>query len=221
MTFISVSHFESHLYSHHANRCSSCNNNFPTSHILDLHQAEQHDPLIAARREKGEQTFACLVPGCEKVCENRGKRRKHVVDKHGYRKDYDWAVVERGIDGRSSLLKKMEGMSIAATGRSRKMSLTGGVGERGVKRSVGFQRPTVGDNGITKAASGPDTGVEETKGDEENEDEIKGDVPAARPSKPASAQVPATDAAEDLVKSMSALRFVPPSVRRKRKSAVG
>lgn len=152
-----------------------------------------------------------------------------MVDKHGYRKDFDWAIVERGIDGRSSLLKKMGGLKMDTTGqRSRKMSLTGGVGERGVKRSVGFQRSAMAGEGAEILEERSSTEIVSEKAGQENEEDsdessdaedFRVTSPVSPPSKANGPTSPSTDSAEDLVKSMSALRFVPPSVRRKQKTA--
>lgn len=38
------------------NRCVECGKNFPTDLFLNLHIEENHDPLTAARRERGEKT---------------------------------------------------------------------------------------------------------------------------------------------------------------------
>lgn len=38
------------------NRCSECGKNFPTELFLNLHIEENHDALVAARRERGEKT---------------------------------------------------------------------------------------------------------------------------------------------------------------------
>lgn len=38
------------------NRCSQCGKNFPTERFLNLHIEENHDALVATRRERGEKT---------------------------------------------------------------------------------------------------------------------------------------------------------------------
>lgn len=45
-----------HYQKVHAHRCSGCHKNFPDEHFLDLHIAENHDPIKAALRDKGEKT---------------------------------------------------------------------------------------------------------------------------------------------------------------------
>jgi hypothetical protein len=105
LTFSSYPEYESHYNQTHSNRCSECKANFPTLHFLELHIAENHDPIISAQRERGDKTFACFVEGCEKVCRDWTKRRSHLVDKHGFPRNYDFLVVNTGVDGKRSMLR--------------------------------------------------------------------------------------------------------------------
>lgn len=105
LSFATYAEYESHYHQAHTNRCTECKSNFPTSQFLDLHIAEHHDPMLASKRESGEKTFGCFVEGCEKVCADWRKRRSHLVDKHGFPKNYDFLVVDHGVDGRSSMLR--------------------------------------------------------------------------------------------------------------------
>jgi len=59
LSFPSYEEYEVHYMQAHVNRCSECGKNFPTDHFLNLHIEENHDPLIAARRERGEKTVCC------------------------------------------------------------------------------------------------------------------------------------------------------------------
>jgi hypothetical protein len=45
-----------HYQKTHMNRCSECQKNFPDEHFLHLHIAENHDPINASKRDKGEKT---------------------------------------------------------------------------------------------------------------------------------------------------------------------
>lgn len=56
LTFSTFEDFELHYAKIHAHRCPECRKNFPTEHFLGLHIEENHDPLIDARRAKGEKT---------------------------------------------------------------------------------------------------------------------------------------------------------------------
>lgn len=106
LPFSSYSHYESHYETAHTNRCTTCHANFPTPHLLHLHISEHHDPIIAVKRSVGdEKTYACFVEGCEKVCADWKKRRSHLVDKHAFPKNYDFLVVQTGIDGKRSMLR--------------------------------------------------------------------------------------------------------------------
>lgn len=60
LTFSSYEEYEVHYLQTHVNRCSECGKNFPTNHFLNLHIEENHDPLIAARRERGEKTVRMM-----------------------------------------------------------------------------------------------------------------------------------------------------------------
>ena len=105
LDFATYAEYESHYQQAHSNRCTECKKNFPTSHFLELHLAENHDPIIASKREADEKTYACFVEGCDKVCSEWKKRRSHLVDKHGFPKNYDFLVVDHGVDGRRSMLR--------------------------------------------------------------------------------------------------------------------
>lgn len=54
--FSTFDEFEIHYAKVHAYRCSECRNNFPSEHFLHLHISENHDPLIEAKRAKGDKT---------------------------------------------------------------------------------------------------------------------------------------------------------------------
>jgi hypothetical protein len=123
ITFSSYPEYETHYNQTHSNRCSECKANFPTAHFLELHISENHDPIIAAQRDRGEKTFACFVEGCEKVCGDWKKRRSHLVDKHGFPKNYDFLVVNSGVDGKRSMLRAgIDGQGHRASSRERRGS---------------------------------------------------------------------------------------------------
>lgn len=105
LAFDTYDDYELHYHKSHVNRCLVCKRNFPTNHYLSLHIIENHDPLSAIRRERGDKTFSCFVEGCEKVCSTPQKRRMHLVDKHMFPKEYDFFVVNHGIDTQFSMLR--------------------------------------------------------------------------------------------------------------------
>lgn len=56
LSFSSYEDYEIHYRQAHVNRCTECGRNFPTDQFLNLHIEENHDPLVAARRARGEKT---------------------------------------------------------------------------------------------------------------------------------------------------------------------
>jgi len=59
--FASHEQFETHYIQTHSNRCHECGRNFPSLRFLDLHIAENHDPLTELKRERGDKTV-CIEP---------------------------------------------------------------------------------------------------------------------------------------------------------------
>lgn len=55
-SFQSYVDYEVHYRQAHVNRCAECGKNFPTERFLELHIEENHDPLTAAKRERGDKT---------------------------------------------------------------------------------------------------------------------------------------------------------------------
>ncbi|PGG99787.1 hypothetical protein AJ79_08409 [Helicocarpus griseus UAMH5409] len=105
ISFSSYEEYEVHYAQEHVNRCLECGKNFPTARFLSLHIEELHDPLIAARRERGEKTFACFVEDCDRKCSTGQKRRMHLIDKHMFPRQYNFSIVNAGIDQYDSMLR--------------------------------------------------------------------------------------------------------------------
>jgi hypothetical protein len=116
LSFPTHSAFTIHYAQSHTNRCSSCQANLPSPHLLTLHIDENHNPLRLLRQERGEKTYACFLEDCEKMCVSPQKRRLHLIDKHAFPREYNFRVVDRGVDRMGSMLKE---------GRRRRIS-TGG-----------------------------------------------------------------------------------------------
>jgi len=76
--------YESHYNTAHFFACSICNRSFPSSYLLDLHISEMHDTFFAARVERGDLMFRCLVDICEHVFKTSEERKKHVMKIHHY-----------------------------------------------------------------------------------------------------------------------------------------
>ena len=106
--------------------------------------------------------YSCFVEDCDKKCSTPQKRRLHLVDKHLFPKDYDFYIINDGIDYRSSLLK---------SGRQR-------------MRNSAAQQMTDADD----KTQGRSSTLESTTEDDSHD-------------------------IEGLTGAMSALKFVPPSVR--------
>jgi hypothetical protein len=125
LSFKSYEEYESHYAQNHTNRCLECKKNFPSEHLLSVHIEECHDSFVAVKRERGEHTvglfapntthlspqwspnmtqYSCFVEGCERKCLTHQKRRLHLIDKHMYPKNFFFSITKDGIDGRESLL---------------------------------------------------------------------------------------------------------------------
>ena len=157
LSFATYGDYETHYQQAHTNRCSECRKNFPTSHFLELHIAELHDPIVATRRDKGEKTYACYVEDCDKLCRDWTKRRSHLVDKHGFPRNYDFFVVNNGIDGRRSMLRPgVDAQGHRRSSRERRVSSatedTESTEATSVSRSDETERNTSLSEGGTKAA---------------------------------------------------------------------
>ncbi|KAI9791974.1 MAG: hypothetical protein M1816_003243 [Peltula sp. TS41687] len=190
-SFPSYEAYEIHYAQAHVNRCSACGKNFPTAHFLGLHIAERHDPLNEARKARGEKI------------------------------DYDFYVVNDGIDRRSSMLRT-QGQKGGGRRRSSQAAFTASHREHRVrgynmaKTSYANEnvneneRPTEDPTGLTSGEPGPSNFTARSQvvaeGNDEGEDE--------GPDPTSSEEEDVVD--KDMTKltnSMSALRFVPPSVR--------
>ncbi|KAL3465804.1 hypothetical protein BJX64DRAFT_43572 [Aspergillus heterothallicus] len=108
LSFSSYDDYAVHYQQAHVNRCSECARNFPTDLFLNLHIEENHDPLIAARRARGEKTYGCFVENCERKCSTPQKRRMHLIDKHMFPKSYNFYIINDGIDRQTSMLRSMQ-----------------------------------------------------------------------------------------------------------------
>ncbi|KOS19282.1 Zinc finger protein 511 [Escovopsis weberi] len=207
--FRSYGDYEAHYQRDHTNRCLECRRNFPTEHLLGIHIEECHDPLARVARERGEHTYSCFVEGCARKCMTPQKRRLHLIDKHSYPKNFFFAVTKQGVDGRRSLLNE----SGAQVHRRRSSSGAAQQAPKGGRRGS-TQEPSQAPAGRQGARAKPKS---KPKPDSESEPgPAMGAVAAA-----AAAEVP-VDGAEktqqdvemaELTGAMSALQFVPPSVR--------
>lgn len=108
----SAADLERHYATYHAHVCEErgCGAVFPEARLLELHQTECHDPIAALRKEKGEKIFACHLASCPRLFSTPKTRRLHLIQAHGFPKEYFFAVTNKGVGG---LLKKWgEGASL-------------------------------------------------------------------------------------------------------------
>ncbi|KAF4413335.1 Zinc finger protein 511 [Colletotrichum fructicola] len=193
ISFKSYDDYEAHYVKTHTNRCLECGRNLPSEHLLNVHHEECHDSFAAVRRERGEHTYSCFVEGCERKCMTPQKRRMHLIDKHMYPKNFFFAVTKEGIDGRRSLLvegghhRRKSSSAVNTKESKRKSSILETQG--GGKQKEEGRKPPAEDEGKTPSAASQ---------------------PAAPPPDPT--ERPDTEM-EDLAGAMSALQFVPNSVR--------
>ncbi|KAI1450882.1 hypothetical protein F5Y02DRAFT_6608 [Annulohypoxylon stygium] len=186
LSFRSYAEYEAHHNRTHTNRCVECRKNFPSDHLLNVHIEECHDVFAAVKRERGEHTYSCFVEGCDRKCGTPQKRRSHLIDKHMYPKNYFFAVTKEGVDGRQSLL--LEG----GHRRRRSSTATNASGPKSTARRQSLRQTE---------ASKPVT--------EEPTKEAPKEV-SKEPSSPTEA--PDTEM-DDLAGAMSALQFIPTSIR--------
>jgi hypothetical protein len=106
LDFDSLLAFDIHYAKEHSNRCSECGRNFPSSHFLTLHIEENHNPLREALQERGEKTYACFLPECDRKCSTPQKRRLHLIDKHGFPRFYSFRLIDSGVDKSTTMLKE-------------------------------------------------------------------------------------------------------------------
>ena len=133
LAFSSYEDYDVHYQKEHVNRCIVCYKNFPSSRYLDLHHAENHDPINEVRKAKGEKTYACLLEGCDKVCWSWQKRKLHMIDKHAFPKNYDFFIVNYGLDHRQSMLRSERHPNMSRFRKPKKVMVNGSDLEEGSK----------------------------------------------------------------------------------------
>ncbi|KAK3333535.1 hypothetical protein B0T19DRAFT_128586 [Cercophora scortea] len=193
LVFSTYEEYEAHYNSTHTNRCVECRRNFPSAHLLGLHIEENHDAFTAVRRDKGEHTYSCFVEGCERKCLTPQKRRMHLIDKHMYPKNFFFAITRDGIDGRRSLL--LEGGH-----RRRRSSIASTT--TATARTSRAQPSTAGGSASADASAAT----------EKTEMPPEADTQAVNTEQDSLKQPPDVDM-DGLTGAMSALQFVPPSIR--------
>ncbi|KAJ4987131.1 hypothetical protein SVAN01_07419 [Stagonosporopsis vannaccii] len=211
LAFASFEDYDVHYQKTHMNRCSECHKNFPDEHILHLHIAENHDPFNAARRERGEQTYACLVPTCDRLCSTAPKRRMHCIDKHQFPKNYDFFIINDGIDRRSSMLRPAH--------RRRSSTVNSLSSEPCRRRAESFTDAAGEAMEVIPHDETEQTNSQQHRTSRSSHIKLRGrggfSHPQARSRHDAAQDLSAVhaDSVDKLASSMSALHFVPHSVR--------
>lgn len=203
--FDSQEEYDVHYTKEHTNRCAACSKNFPTPRFLELHIEENHNALREALAARGEKTYGCFVEDCDRKCSTPQKRRLHLIDKHMFPKTYNFRIVDHGIDDIPSMLRE---------GRRRRVSTANDTHRLGRHRRQALsllqsQPPNVGEGKTDERSASNDTGngrrnveLHKTKGPDQ------ASTPHASNKNPQSGL-------DCITQSLSALRFVPNSVRRK------
>lgn len=186
VSFTSIEDFEIHYAKDHSNRCASCNKNFPTAHFLALHIDENHNPIREALQAKGEKTYGCFVEDCDKKCSTPQKRRLHLIDKHLFPKIYDFRIVDTGMDKSTSMLRETRRRRVSTTADQLASS-----GTRRRQSQAEKQESSSAASPVEKAVRA------------QNEEKVVGHRHNVSEA-----------AVKDLETSMSALRFVPPQIKR-------
>lgn len=55
LSFSTYDEYDIHYKKSHLHRCVECERNLPTEHFLNLHIAENHDPLNEAKKARGDK----------------------------------------------------------------------------------------------------------------------------------------------------------------------
>ncbi|KAH8158400.1 hypothetical protein CIB48_g9845 [Xylaria polymorpha] len=188
MSFTTYGDYEAHYSKTHTNRCAECYKNFPSEHLLNVHFEDCHDVYAAVKRDRGEHTYSCFVEGCDRKCRTPYKRRNHLIDKHMYPKNYFFALTKDGIDGRQSLL-----LDEGHRRRRSSTATTGSVSKTSQRRQSLRQAEALKPQGDEETGAAP-VGS-------------RGSPGKASPSEPPEVEM------NDLTAAMSALQFIPTSVK--------
>lgn len=197
LDFASIEEFEIHYAKDHSNRCSSCGKNFPTAHFLALHIDEHHNTFREALQAKGEKTYACFVEDCDRRCSTPQKRRLHLIDKHLFPKVYNFRIVDTGIDRSTSMLHETRRRRVSTADQAQSSSHR----RRQSRPEPGFDHA----NPVPVPPEQENRGGSMQPREQDQEQNLK------------SSRTVSDSAINDLEISLSALRFVPPSVASKQR----
>ncbi|KAI9726256.1 MAG: hypothetical protein M1834_009057 [Cirrosporium novae-zelandiae] len=190
IAFTSYEEFDVHYAKTHMNRCSECHKNFPTEHFLQLHIEENHDPLNEARRARGEKT------------------------------NYDFFIVNDGVDKRSSMLRSSQGHRRKSSAASRAYESD----QRSRRRSSSLRATT--NNNSDEHHDNGSINIENPGAPPKNAMDNAQSMQAKFESQKASPRSQGNyqkqdDGVDALAASMSALNFVPRNVQFGRGKRIG
>ncbi|KAL8669955.1 MAG: hypothetical protein Q9224_007703, partial [Gallowayella concinna] len=136
--------------------------------------------------------YRCFVEDCDKVCSTPQKRRMHLQAKHFFPKQYDFFIVNNGIDKRSSMLRTRHrrGSSAASRALHRNQNPAG----------LSPQPPLSKDSDQMPNHKGNDPQLQSST--DNPEEDSASTSPTSR-----------IGDINELTSTMSALTFVPPSIR--------
>ncbi|WWD22276.1 hypothetical protein CI109_106767 [Kwoniella shandongensis] len=92
-------------------RWKECMKVFPEERLLELHHTETHDPIARERKESGAKIFECFLPSdqCGKKFLDPRRRRRHLIDKHKYPRQYFFAITNHGLND----IVRQDGLAIS------------------------------------------------------------------------------------------------------------
>lgn len=207
LSFESQEEYEIHYAKAHTNRCATCSKNFPTPCYLGLHIEENHNALREVLAARGEKTYGCFVEGCDRKCSTPQKRRLHLIDKHMFPRTYNFRIVDQGTDKASSMLSE---------GRRRRVSTTNDSQLAGShrRRTSSQLQAQCADGGVGRTQAKSNTNVGERRARKVAPDSL---IALPQSSSADAVTKGAIADLDSLADSLSALRFVPTSVRLKQK----
>lgn len=200
LKFKSYEEYETHYHSFHTNRCLDCRKNFPSEHLLNVHIEEWHDPLVVVKRDRGEHTVSLKIARPAKLagvlisfqysCFVEGCERKCLT--HQKRRMH---LVDKHMYPKNFFF------GITKDGIDGRRSLLVENGHR--RRSSSTTQPKGHYRRPSSATA--QTPIAETKG--------QADADEGAPPPPSDVGEQKDSTMADLTGAMSALNFVPPSVR--------
>ena len=185
-----------------------------SKHTLQLAQCCQSTTPQPTEPQK-ERIYACFDHMCDKMCSSARKRKMHLIDKHGYPKDYEFRIVEWGIEGRSSLLRGHKGMGRDGEGRRRSLTVDKKAETEKGKNGGAEDGMDVEKMDVDEDVKYPDPPEAMSTIREAAKAQLATLVPKAKSPQSAVEAKKSEDVmdVDGLAGAMSALRFVPTSVR--------